>query len=1166
MKAGIFSSRLAFLSATVAAASLLHSPLRAVIDQDSDGLSDVWEAAYGQGLSPNGDPDGDGATNAQEAAAGTDPQKTTSVLRVSDITTPESGRVRLRWPTISGKRYQLQASPDFSQWQNLLAPVVGDGNTAEVTLPLATTFFTGTATLSKWSGLSNAAAVSTIKAYAANGTPPTQIVALAVAETQQTNPDESYYGQWIRGWIVPPANGSYTFWIASDDSSELWLSTDASPANKQLIASVSGWTGEREWTKYPSQRSAAKTLQAGRAYYFEAFQFEYTGGDNLALAWTGPTLNPDKEIIAGRYVASSGESLAQRSAGGKLFFRVVAADADSDGDNVSDYEELLIGFDPNNATTVPRVNDWTSITNALNAPNVVTIGVAEGRAYESDGQKARYQFFRSGNVNPLTIRYTIGGTATTGSDYQPLSGVISLPVGRNTVTLEVLANSDVSIEPAETVIATLATDAAYQVGAPASATVTIDDAPDVLFVAQMRPSAGLRSGGFGTAALRMAGNKVFANFALAYSNLAAAPVEVQLFISTTGSGGSNVLTTAPAQIPLQRWEFNPAGGYTKDQIVAALENGQLYVRISSAASGTGEITGRFVREAGWQTMPTPPAPPALPGGPPTDGDAARFLTQATFGPNSADITRVKTLGYSAWLDEQFAKPVTRHLPYVQARRAEFRQRYPADGDNAGWHRPRNEAWWQYAVTAEDQLRQRMAFALSEIIVVSQESDLADDHEGMTAWYDMLCEQAFGNFRQLLEKTTLSPMMGYYLSMIRNRKPDPVTGSQPDENYAREIMQLFSIGLSQLHLDGTLRLDANGLPIPTYTQADIVGLAHVFTGWGPHYDAANPPRWSDGTVADRDGWFRYGWDPMRPMTAYDEFHDTAAKRIVGGVTVPAGQTTAQDLQLALDTIFNHPSVGPFIAKQLIQRFVTSNPSPSYVYRVASKFNDNGSGVRGDLKATLRAVLLDYEARSGDFLTDRAFGKQREPLLRLSHLFRAVGVVGPFADSGDTRLFLDYEYGLPFQVPLGSPSVFNFFQPGFIQQGAIAGAGLLSPEFQITSETTTISQANNQHSAIFWGIWNGETDGAGQDAPTMLRFDDLVALVKTNGTNQDPQTALVDRLDILLLNGRISTALRQQITDAYAALPDWYGYGDDRNRARVQLAVYLIFASPEYAIQK
>ena len=475
----------------------------------------------------------------------------------------------------------------------------------------------------------------------------------------------------------------------------------------------------------------------------------------------------------------------------------------------------------------------------------------------------------------------------------------------------------------------------------------------------------------------------------------------------------------------------------------------------------------------------------------------------------------------------------------------------------------------------------MAWCLSQILVISQEGALDASHREVTLYYDMLLRLGFGNFRELLGEVTRSPVMGVYLSMIRNRRPDPETGQQPDENYSREIMQLFTIGLNELHPDGTLRLNDRGLPIPTYNEFDIVGLAHVFTGWGPHYDPLNPPRWSGGTgsVAPRLDWFLYGSDLERPMTFYPEYHDPAAKRLVRGLVIPAGTDGQAALNLALDNLFNHPNVPPFIARQLIQRLVTSNPSPGYVYRVSQAFINNGLGVRGDLAATLRAVLLDYEARSPAPLADYTRGKRREPVLRITQFLRAFPPASPRLN--DSRLFLNYQYGLQHQIPQISPSVFNFYQPGFAQPGRVAAAGLLSPEFQITSETTVINEANHIHAAAFYGTWTSELIDPSQPHnattnPNIIHRSnfsaELAILERTGFTLTQNLNALFDALSLKLLDGRISPALRATLSATFASMPSWYytttNTTDLRNRRldTVRIAAHIIALSPEYVIQK
>lgn len=552
--------------------------------------------------------------------------------------------------------------------------------------------------------------------------------------------------------------------------------------------------------------------------------------------------------------------------------------------------------------------------------------------------------------------------------------------------------------------------------------------------------------------------------------------------------------------------------------------------------------------------------------PASDAEAARFLIQSTFGPSSPGISELRTRTYAEWLTVQIGLPASVHLPFYQRRRDE---NVTQNNGNDGYGIPRQEAWWQMSLTAPDQLRQRMAFALSEIFVISQDGALDSANEGCAVYYDILVRNAFGNYRQLLEEVTLSPAMGTYLSMIRNRKPNPQTGTQPDENFAREIMQLFSIGLSQLNDDGTPKLDANGKTIPTYTQADIVGLAHVFTGWGPYYDPANPPRWSyTGEVASVEAWFNFGEDYLHPMSYYQNYADLQTRTIVGGVTVANSLTGPQRLKLALDTLFNHPNVGPFLGRQLIQRFVTSNPSRAYVQRVAAAFNNNGAGVRGDLGAVIRAVLLDPEARRSAALTDPRFGKLTEPLLRLTRFFRAFPIhPAPQAGPNETRLLFHTLRTLEEQNPLYSPTVFNFFKPGFTQPGLLAANGLLSPEFQIFTDVTSIWSANRFYNTLIWGdyIYDVATGNGLEYDPD---FSELRAILNTSATPQSSpvvRAQLVDTLNERLLGGTMSAALRQTILESLNDLP-YYGDKTQYQEDVITVAVYLSLFSPEFNISR
>ena len=528
-------------------------------------------------------------------------------------------------------------------------------------------------------------------------------------------------------------------------------------------------------------------------------------------------------------------------------------------------------------------------------------------------------------------------------------------------------------------------------------------------------------------------------------------------------------------------------------------------------------------------------------GPPTAAEASRFLAQATYGPTDAAISQVRAAGYSQWIDQQMGTPAPRsHLGDMDTTLAELRLTNPG----ATLNPPDFYAsYWRQAVTGPDQLRQRMKLALSEIFVIS----LVDSNvelRGASSYYDMLGQNAFGNFRTLLEQVTLHPMMGVYLTWLGNQKEDPATGRNPDENYAREVMQLMTIGVSQLNPDGTVRTDVSGRPLPTYTAADISGLAKVFTGYSYYAPTPNAGTFRGGSRQTNDA-------TVRSMIPYPQFHSTSAKSFLG-VTIPESTTPDPqgDLKIALDTLFNHPNVGPFIGRQLIQRLVTSNPSPQYVGRVAAVFNNNGKGVRGDMAAVVRAILLDPEARAvGNGVND---GKLREPVVRLANWARAFGAASASGDWAITSTSGNTSLG---QSALTAPSVFNFFRPGYSPPNTRVGdAGLVAPEAQIVDEVTVAGYLNTMQSAIDGGI------GTSRDVRSAYAAEIAVA---------SDANALVDRMDLLLLNGRMSPGLRGRIAGAVGAINVSATAGTAQTTAltnRAKLAIFMTMASAEYLVQR
>ena len=546
-----------------------------------------------------------------------------------------------------------------------------------------------------------------------------------------------------------------------------------------------------------------------------------------------------------------------------------------------------------------------------------------------------------------------------------------------------------------------------------------------------------------------------------------------------------------------------------------------------------------------------------------DEDAARFLHHAAFGASDSDIAAVRQKGYAGWLDDQLGMPMgqskwdwlaSQGYTQVNDRQYFFSDYYY------------QFAIWRDLMSAPDMVRQRWVLALSELFVVSVPSVT-----GVQPWtglggahfWDTMAGHGFGNFRDLLQAVTLHPVMGAFLNTRGNRKEDPATGRVPDENYAREVMQLFTIGLHQLNLDGTPRLGANGQPIDSYGQSDVTQLARVFTGYDldlrgvGNFNDPSPPHYSV-------------WYPeyvQRPMQFFPERHSTLEARFLG-VHIPAGTPGPEALRIALDTLFNHPNTGPFFARQMIQRLVASNPDPDYVARVAAKFNDNGAGVRGDLKAVLRAILLDKAARGPSGLYSRTFGKLREPILRITNWARAFKVrslanTWKFSvGSWDTEADLQ-------QYPLAAPSVFNFFRPGYVPPSTeMATQGATAPEFQLVSESSVSAYINYLQNIIYQGAWIGNPGEAGfpRDNLGVTYVPDIVPDYSAEFALVGDTLLLVHRLNILLAGGQLSPATQDFIVNALRIDRIRADSPDEFKRIHVARAVLFVMASAEYLIQK
>jgi uncharacterized protein (DUF1800 family) len=662
------------------------------------------------------------------------------------------------------------------------------------------------------------------------------------------------YGERVRGYFTAPATGNYYFWLAGSDSAQLWISDDSEAVNKVLRAYVTptnnptapgqNGTASRQWNLQASQQSKWLSLVAGQNYYLELLHKAGGGtNDNWSVAWL---------------------------------------------------------LDPTGTNTTPA-------------------GVTP---------------------NYLLSRF-----------YPPLPANIS----------------------------------------------------GTLYSANMLALPGVNSDAVGSATLRVnaSGTQAILNYSI--NDISGTHIDHIYSDPYLNNPSTLMFDIAAAHQQADGsyvWNIKNVGTLQTNDVIEIINENKAYITALTTAYPNGEISGHFTLAAGSQNFTAPPAPPAWTDDSANVSSAVRFLTQTTFGASSNDIATVQSVGYSNWIGNEILIPATHHLPVVLANAsADPTDPYPS----TDWF----NAWWQNSVTAPDQLRQRVAFALSEIMVVSENGTLQNNATALGAYYDTLLDNCFGNYRALLKAVTLTPAMGLYLNMQGNAKGSIITGIHANENYAREINQLFSIGLNREWPDGTLILNSAGNLVPTYNQGTVSGFAQTFTGWT--YYQTNQ---ANGRLPTS---FYPPGNYTNPMVLVPNYHDLTAKLLLDNVVLPPALGNAanaaltnydyycsQDLEQGLDSIFYNQNVGPFICRQLIQRLVTSNPSRGYVYRVTQVFNDNGSGVRGDLSAVVKAILLDYEARSPDLISQPAYGKQREALLRVTAMARALpsppSQTGTYSENG------------------------------------------------------------------------------------------------------------------------------------------------------------------------
>ena len=545
--------------------------------------------------------------------------------------------------------------------------------------------------------------------------------------------------------------------------------------------------------------------------------------------------------------------------------------------------------------------------------------------------------------------------------------------------------------------------------------------------------------------------------------------------------------------------------------------------------------------------------------------AARFLGQASLGANFEEIDYVTEVGIKNWIEEQINMPFTPYLQKYQYLYQEISQLilavHPGSAvvPNTDYL---SHAFYEKVLKENDVLRNKVAFSLSQILVVSTTNNtLRKKGFGASSFYDILYNGAFDNYRDLLNDVTYHLLMGKYLSHLNNKKSNASSGTLPDENYAREIMQLFTIGLFELNLDGSHKLDAVGNPISTYDIVDVQEMAKIFTGLsGSAWNLDAFPQYAGTSVTFGKGFNKY--DMTAPLTMYEDQHEPGAKILLNGTVIPAGQSGDQDIKDALDLLFNHPNVGPFLAKRLIQQMVKSNPSPAYVKRIALVFNNNGYGVRGDMQEVIKAILLDPEARDCSWLDDAQNGKLKQPLERMLNLFRAFDIDSPsgrlwYRDR--TEIFEKVE-----QAFLFAPTVFNFFSPFYAEDEFVEPNNMVSPEFEILHAVTVIHYLNLMENGIKNYPFNNRTEvntinpvlkNNNSDRP-FLDFSDEIALLDAQGI-----MPLLDRLDIVLCNGQLSDTTKTLIENTLEQLVNAGSYDSEDI---VHNALYFIMASPDFMI--
>ncbi len=842
-------------------------------------------------------------------------------------------------------------------------------------------------------------------------------------------------------------------------------------------------------------------------------------------------------------------------------------------------------------------SDTTTTPDAPKAQ--ISINTVVSSAIEKSNQLAKFTVLRQGTTAALNINYSLSGNidAAKGSassedyllvysDGGNVGATIELAENQNSRVIEVHPVQDGMHEVPEVLTFTLESASSYDTSNENKVEIVITDATNApenakVFLGIFSPQDNAQTSATGVLSLILQGDNNQAKLSYTFSDLTTIQTDQHIHLAPAGSMIKDIEFTGPQTNYL--WDLAPGGIFTTEQqMLDTLFEGKFFVNIHTANYQQGEISAAITYDANVE----PPVDSPL-SEEDVDRDIVRFLNQATFGATPADYSVLRSQisadgvnrmqVYSAWLEQQFATPQTHYLALTD-------ETIPLFGEETE-RNLRRDNFWPIAVYGNDQLRQRMAFALSEILVVGDaNSPLKTAHRGLTHYWDQLASNAFGTYRQTIEDVTLHPVMGVWLSHLRNQKTDLELGYYPDENYAREIMQLFTFGLVHRQKNGAIKLGSDNLPIPTYDNQVIKEMAKVFTGLGFSYKNSDSDKVENNYffLGNATNDYQYRWtEPMKFFTAHHEFGEkTLFSDKDNLITVPDSseqsvQAAQQELDFVLDALVAHSTTAPFISRQLIQRFVTSNPSADYIERVANAF-----GNTGDLKAVIRAILLDKEARNPNISNSQTFGKVKEPLLHMTGIMRLLkahsdiplaggnngldlAVADQYANDATLLRVDSLNIG---QYAQGSLSVFNFFLPDFSPTGNISAQSLVAPELQLLTETQLFLTLNTYHKLLTRGFLRNTAVKHSNFTEEQLKVE-LTPSILTNiwttteGDEQVKATAVVDYLDFYLTSGQLKTSDNQ---NSRQTLINTLTESDDSERYNI--AVYGVAALPEFQLQR